>query len=83
MDKLSEKLNIYRKASNTRFVVYGTSAFLICIGFYMTNFQAFAVLFGIMIVLFSINNPNARKIVNDLKLRDQEKEIILNGLDIP
>jgi hypothetical protein len=36
-----------------------------------------------MIVLFSINNPNARKVVKDLKLLENDKDIILRGLDIP
>ena len=80
---LREKLTIYQKASNTRFYVYGLSALLTTFGFFLTNYQPFAGLFGIMIVLFSINNPNARKIVVDLKLKKSDKEIILKGLDIP
>ncbi len=39
-------------------------------------------MFGVMIVLFSINNPNARKIVTALKLKEEEKKIILTGLEI-
>ncbi|MCG8309673.1 MAG: hypothetical protein MI975_19920 [Cytophagales bacterium] len=81
--ELKEKLILYRKANNYRFFTYGLSSILITIGFYLTNFQAFAALFGIMIVLFSINNPNTRKIVNDLKLKNSDKQIILNGLEIP
>ena len=77
------KLTTYQKASNTRFFYYGISTLLITIGFYITNFQPLAALFGIMIVLFSINNPNQRKIVRDLKLKDPEKTIILKGLEIP
>jgi len=80
---LKKKLNLYQIASNTRFIIYGTSALLTTLGFYLTNFQPFAGLFGLLIVLFSINNPNARKIVVDLKLKKKEKEIILKGLDIP
>ena len=78
-----EKLYYYRKGSNTRFLFYGFATSLITLGFYITNFQPFAALFGIMIVFFSIHNPNARKIVNDLKLKDEEKTIILSGLEIP
>ncbi len=77
------KLIAYQKANNTRFLYYGISTLLITIGFYITNFQPLAALFGIMIVLFSINNPNQRKIVKDLKLKDPEKTIILKGLEIP
>lgn len=78
-----EKLYFYRKGSNQRFLLYGISTTIITFGFYLTNYQPFAALFGIMIVLFSINNPNDRKIVRELKLKDDEKTIILTGLDIP
>jgi len=78
-----DKLQLYKNASNTRFLFYGISTLLITIGFYLTNFKPFAVMFGIMIVLFSINNPNARKIVTALKLKEEEKKIILAGLEIP
>jgi len=78
-----KKLSLYQRASNTRFFIYGTSALLTTLGFYLTDFQPFAGLFGILIVLFSLYNPSARKIVNDLKLKKNEKEIILKGLDLP
>jgi len=81
--ELKEKLKLYQIASNTRFLVYGACAIMICIGFYLTNYQPFAALYGIMLVLFSINNPNTRKIVGELKLKDQNKEIIYKGSDIP
>lgn len=77
-----DKLQLYKNASNTRFLFYGISTSLITIGFYLTNFKPFAVMFGVMIVLFSINNPNARKIVTALKLKEEEKKIILTGLEI-
>jgi hypothetical protein len=81
-ERFKEKLEIYRKANNFRFVIYGAIAGLCTLGFYLTNYQPFAALFGIMIVLFSINNPTARKIVSDLKLKDKEKQTILTGIEI-
>ena len=81
--ELKEKLKLYQIANNNRFIIYGASAMLISLGFYLTNYQPFAALFGIMIVLFSINNPNTRRIVNELKLKHNDKEVILDGLDIP
>ena len=80
---LREKLKIYEYANIYRFVSYGISASMISIGFYLTNAQPFAALFAVMIVLFSINNPNSRKIITELKLNKSEKEIIIKGLNIP
>lgn len=78
-----EKLKLYHKASNTRFLYYGACALCITIGFFITDYEPFAALFGIMIVMFSIHNPNARKIAGELKLKGDEISIILSGLDIP
>jgi hypothetical protein len=78
-----EKLRLYLKASNTRFLYYGACTSIITLGFFITNYEPFAALFGVMIVFFSIHNPNARKIVNELKLKGEEKSIILTGLEIP
>lgn len=83
IDILSGKLTQYQKGTTQRFVSYSVSSMLISIGFFLTDFQVFAALFAIMIVLFSINNPNARKTVIDLKLKDEEKNIVLKGLDLP
>jgi len=80
--ELKEKLNLYKTANKYRFLSYGASTFIITCGFYLTNYQPFAALFGIMIVLFSINNPNSRKVITELKLNKLEKEIILKGLEI-
>lgn len=80
---LSDKLIIYQKGTTVRFVSYSISSLIISIGFFLTDFQPFAAFFGIMIVLFSINNPNARKIVFELQLKDDDKEIMLKGLDLP
>lgn len=77
-----EKLTLYHKANQFRFVNYAIAATSCTIGFYLTNFQPFAVLFAIMIVLFSISNPTARRIVNELRLKDQEKQVILSGSEI-
>jgi len=83
MDNLINKLVHYQKGTTQRFVAYSVSSSLISIGFFLTDFQVFAALFGIMIVLFSINNPNARKTVIDLQLKDDERNTVIKGLDLP
>ncbi len=77
-----EKLSDYKKATTVLFVGYAMVTAVFTIGFYLTNFQPFAAVFGIMLVLFSINNPTAGRIVKDLGLKDREKQIIMKGEDI-
>ena len=81
--QLKEKLELYRSANNYRFMTYGFIAWLLSISFYVTNHQPLAAIFGILLVLFSIHNPSSRRIVNELQLKKQDKEIILDGLEIP
>ena len=82
-ERFTERLKIYKKATTTRYIVYGISAALITIGMYLTSYQPFGALFGVMIVFLSWHNPNARRIVKELKLKGHEKEVILQGLEIP
>ena len=82
-DRLADKLIMYQKGVTIRYIGYSISALLITIGFYLTDYHPFEVLFGIMIVLFSIHNPNARRVANDLKLKKEDRIIMLEGRDIP
>lgn len=80
--EFTEKLSIYQQANKILFIGYAAITAFFTLGFYLTNFQPFAATFGFMIVLFSINNPTAGRIVKDLKLKDREKEIIMKGEEI-
>jgi hypothetical protein len=82
-ERLADKLIMYQKGVTIRYVGYSISSLLIAIGFYLTDYHPFEVLFGIMIVLFSIHNPNARRVANDLKLKKEDRIIMLEGHDIP
>jgi hypothetical protein len=76
------KLKAYEKASRVRFLAFGIATALVTLGFYLTNYQPFAALFGMMIVLFSIHNPSPRRVVQALRLQGDEKSIIIDGLEI-
>ncbi|NJN27694.1 MAG: hypothetical protein HC819_17860 [Cyclobacteriaceae bacterium] len=80
-DRLTEKLAYYKKGLTARFVSYAIAAFIITVAYYLTTFRPFEALFGIMIVLFSIHSPNARRVVAHLKLKNEDRLIILEGRD--
>ncbi len=82
-DRLADKLMMYQKGLTRRYIGYSISALLITTGFYLTDYQPFEFLLGIMIVLFSIHSPNTRRVANDLKLKKEDRAILLEGLDIP
>ncbi len=76
------QLDLYKKATTARYVVYGISAALITAGLYLTSYEPFSILFAIMIILLSAHNPNARRIVRELKLKDHKKDVILQDMVI-
>lgn len=80
---LREKLAVYRQAVSTKFFSFSIPSLLVAIGLFLTDNDLFAILFAILIVLFSINNPSARKIAKELGLKDPEREIVLKGIDFP
>jgi hypothetical protein len=81
--ELSNKLRIYQKGLTIRFISYSFTSCLITIGFYLTDYKPFTFIFGLMIILFSIHSPNARRVAHNLKLKNEERLVILEGLDIP
>lgn len=80
-DVLAEKLEYYKKGLTARFISYAIASFAITLAYYFTTFKPFEALFGIMIVLFSIHSPNARRVVTNLKLKKEDRLIILEGRD--
>jgi hypothetical protein len=80
---LPEKLLLYRQAMSTKFFSFSIPSLLVAIGLFLTNNDLFAILFAVLIVLFSINNPSSRKIVKDLGLKEPDRGIILKGINFP
>ena len=78
----ARQLDIYKRATTTRYIVYGTCAAFITAGLYLTSYEPFTVLFAIMIILLSAHNPNARRIVRELRLKDHKKDVILQDMEI-
>ncbi len=74
---LFKKLLVYRKAITLRFIYFSIAALIVTLGLYLTASEVISVLFAVVIVIFSINNPTLQGIVRNLHLQDEEKDIIL------
>ena len=81
VEAFTDKLKFYRQAIVWRYVTFGVVSLLSAIGLFLTDVVFFEPLFFVMVILVSIYHPNAQRLVRELQLRDQNRDIILKGLD--
>ncbi len=74
---LIKKLSAYRDALTLRFIYFSVAALSVGLGLYLTANELISVLFAGVIVIFSINNPTLQGIAKDLRLKGEEKDMIL------
>ena len=77
---LVEKLSQYKQVILLRFSSFALATIIIATGFMITASEMMAILFAIMVVLYSIYNPSLHGIVRELALKGEEKEKILKNL---
>ena len=74
---LSAKLDHYHSATLMRYSMGSMSCLIIVAGFFFTGHYIFTIMFGIAIVMFFITWPWPSKVCSDLKLKGDEKEMVL------
>lgn len=74
---LSLKLDHYCSATVMRYSIGAVSNLVLVVGFFFTGHFIFACMFGATIVLFFITWPWSSKVCADLKLKGDEKEMVL------
>lgn len=78
-DELKEKLIIYEKVSERKFIYLLFASLITIAGMYMCATQVFAAIYSLIIIMFSMGNPSTDKIVTDLRLKDKDKNVIMKG----
>ncbi len=79
---LSEKLEKYKDAKHIIFIALPVAALLSSAAFYVTANIVFAVLFSVVLIMYSVYNPSEQRLMMDIKADETEREIIKNGIDI-
>lgn len=74
---LSLKLERYYYATLVRYSVGVASCLVLAMGYYLTENSFFIGLFGVAIVLSFITWPTPAKVCKDLKLKGDEREMVL------
>ena len=79
--ELKEKLIIYQKVSERKFVFLLYASIITVVGMYLCASEVFAILYTFIIIIFSMSNPTLEKISNDLRLKDETRKKMLRGED--
>lgn len=80
--ELSDKLTLYGQVSFRKFLyLFAASVFTVA-GLYLSASELFAVWFAVIVVVFSLGNPTKDRIVEDLRLKDEDKKTVLKGEEV-
>ena len=80
---LVNKIEHYYSLFQRLYLLVGLSSFLVVSGLYLTTSPLFIVEYVLLLFLLSLHRPTPKKYVNDLRLKDEEKEVILSKGEFP
>ena len=77
-DHLIKKLEYYRKIGLVQYILFGVASFTTVLGLYLTGKGWYTGLYVIVLMLMSINRPTLKKISDDMRLKGEERQIVLH-----
>ena len=78
LEKLYEKMEAYRGAIVLRFLLLDGAIFIQIIAYLMTENKLFVVLSVVVVSMFMLYRPNAKRFAKRMALNDLETEVILD-----
>lgn len=78
---LRERLEGYARLTIIRFAIICAGSFALGVGFFLTGDPALVALFGISLLVVSLLWPLPAKVCRDLKLKGDERKLVLHRLD--
>ncbi|MGC4021666.1 MAG: hypothetical protein QM734_06855 [Cyclobacteriaceae bacterium] len=78
---LGKKLELYVPITKRNTNGFILASFLLAIGFFLTAHEWFSIYFGVVILWSWIQWPSPRKVCRDLKLRGDEREMVMTKGD--
>ena len=81
MKMLSDKLGRYGRLTYLRFGMISSGSLLLGVGFLLTGDNIFAGVFAASLVLLSLLWPLPPKVCKDLRLKGDERKLVLHRLD--
>lgn len=81
--ELVNKMDGYFTLSIVRMAMYCLCCLLMGAGFYLTGSTWFSFAFVFLIVAYILQWPSARRFCRQLRLRKDERDMVVNNLDMP
>ena len=75
------RLRFFHRAAWLKYLWLGFANLLPVVGLYLIGEQFFVGLYAVALVLFSINRPTLRRVVNDLQLNEVERNRLAGDQD--
>lgn len=76
-----QRLRFFHRAAWVKYLWLGVANFLPVLGLYLTGEQFFVGLYAVALILFSLNRPTLRRVVDDLRLSAGERERLAGNQD--
>ena len=74
--ELLEKVKIYSKATDQRFLILFLVSILTTVGLLLSKNPVFTVLFALVLVLFSLGKPSPDRMGRLMKLKKEDRELL-------
>ena len=81
LNGLGERLEKYKTITIVRYAMISSSCLLLAVGFYLTTNQALTALFVVGMILQSSFWPTTYRLANHLRLKGEEREMIIHKKD--
>lgn len=78
---LNDRLEQYASVSINQFFILSAASYVLVLSFYLMKDQLFIALFGMQLILYSVYWPTPRRVCRDLRLKKDEREVVINKID--
>lgn len=79
---LNDRMEQYASMLILQFFILCAASYVLVLAFYFMKDQLFIALFGTQLVFYSVFWPTPRKVCHDLKLKKDERNVVLNKIDL-
>lgn len=82
-NNLRTKLNSYFTVIVQKYTLFEASSLLAVAGLFLTGNIIYTIIYLAMLLLLSLHRPTVHRISRDLKLKDDERQVVIHKKEIP
>lgn len=75
------KLEAFRSAAIQKYLLLTASTILVIAGFYLSAAEFYGALYGLMIIVFSVQRPTPERFMRDMRLAKEERQALRAALN--